>query len=254
MRQGQLSRENWKKEIREKGEKIVLKSFTDQIYEILKEKILALELKFGEQINVQELSKELKVSSTPIRDALNRLSQEDLVEIVPRVGYYVVDLQPKYMTWIYDLRKMFESYALETGINNINTQKLLEIKEETKKLQNEQSKGHKQRRFYKTDRELHELIVKGSPNEKLHQMYFQIYNFVIISQRMNPNFEPAIKEHLELIDLVLKKDIERAKYKLMTHIDNACRNGIKALKEGLRNSIYGQTFLQQEKTRVKGRS
>lgn len=211
----------------------VLRSFEDQIYEILKEKILSLELKLAEQVNIQELSKELKVSSTPIRDVLKRLSQERLVKIIPRVGYYVVDLQPEDLLQIYDLRKMFECYALETGIGNINTQKLLQIKKNTEKLQNIQSKDEERKKFNKTDRELHSLIIQSSPNERLHGMYLQIYNFVIISQRITHEPAQSVKEHLELINAILEKDIEKAKSRLKSHIENAANDGMEALRERL---------------------
>jgi len=212
-----------------------LKSFEEQIYEMMKEKILNFEIKLGEQINIQKLSRELKVSTTPICGALKRLSQENLVKVIPRVGYYVVDIQPRDLIWIYDLRIMFESYALEKGINKINKNKLLQIKEKTQKLSNVQSENLKKEMFNKTDRELHWLIIESSPNKKLHDMYSQIYNFVILSQAINPQFERSIKEHLELIEAILKKDIEEAKNKLKTHINNAANDGVKALRKQLLN-------------------
>jgi DNA-binding GntR family transcriptional regulator len=57
---------------------------TEQVYRILKDKILRRELEPGEQIAVPEVAFALGVSRTPITDALKRLASEGLVKIAPR--------------------------------------------------------------------------------------------------------------------------------------------------------------------------
>jgi len=168
-----------------------------------------------------------------VRDALNRLTKDRLVNVIPRRGYYVVKLSAEDMEEIYDIRKMFESYALESGIENIDPNKLRILKQKTENLQNETNKRKKRTRFDKTDRELHLLIVQSSPNKRLYKMYSQIYDFVKISQRMNPEFERALEEHMILLDVLLEKNVEKAQHLLKIHIDNAMKEGIKALKRGI---------------------
>jgi len=208
-------------------------NLVDQIYNMLKERIINLELKLGQRVNIKKLAGEFGVSQTPIREALNRLTKDGLVTVIPRRGYYVVKLSAEEMEEIYDLRKMFESYALESGIENIDPNKLRILKQKTENLQNETNKRKKRTRFDKTDRDLHLLIVQSSPNKRLHEMYFKLYDFVKISQRMNPEFEKALEEHIALLDSLLEKNIEKAQHLLKIHIDNAMNEGIKALKRGL---------------------
>jgi len=208
-------------------------NLVNQICDILREKIINLELKLGQRIDIKKLAEEFEVSQTPIREALNKLIKDGLVTINPRRGYYVVKLLAKDMEEIYDLRKMFESYALESGIKNIEVNKLRKLKQKMiEQLQGEVTKQRRKVKF-ETDKKLHLLIIQSSYNKKLKEMYSQIYNFVKISQRMNPRFKKSLEEHIALIDAILEKDLEKAKKLLMLHIDNARDRGIKALESNL---------------------
>lgn len=219
--------------MKRKSEIKIEASLVNQIYSILKERIVNLELKLGQKIDIKKLAEELRVSQTPIRDVLNRLAKDDLVTLIPRRGYYVVELSAKRMEEIYDLRKIFECYALESAIESINSNKLRELKQTAERLQNEANESKKRAKFNESDRQLHLLIVQNSPNERLHKMYFQIHDFVKISQRMNPEFERSLSEHILLLEAMLGKNLTKAKEILRMHIDNARDDGIKALKEGV---------------------
>jgi len=205
-------------------------NLSNKIYNIIKDRITNLELKLGQRININELAEEFEVSQTPIRDVLNKLEKDGLITIIPRRGYHVIKLSIRDMEEIYDLRKMFEPYALEIGIKNININKLKTLKHETENLQLESNKKKKREIFNKTDDELHLLIIKSSLNKRLYKMYSGIYNFIKISQRMDPDFEGCLKCHIVLINHILKKDIKKAKKILIFHINEAKKCGIKKLE------------------------
>lgn len=61
----------------------------DQVYVHLKKLILSRVLQPGQSIDIQDLSRELDVSRTPIQEALSRLEQEGFVNVVPQVGVFV---------------------------------------------------------------------------------------------------------------------------------------------------------------------
>ena len=67
-------------------------SLKDQVYNIIKEKILTLELPLGAKINIAALSQELEISNTPIREALSRLETDGLVTTEPNVGVSVTNI------------------------------------------------------------------------------------------------------------------------------------------------------------------
>lgn len=71
------------------------RSLVDQVYERLRSDIIALRLPLGSRVNVNELQDTLGVSCTPIREAINRLQQEGLIEYENNVGARVIALTPR---------------------------------------------------------------------------------------------------------------------------------------------------------------
>ena len=67
-------------------------SLVDQVYEKLRERIVQLKIPFGSKLNVSKLQEEYGVSSTPVREALNRLLNEGLIEFENNVGARVIDI------------------------------------------------------------------------------------------------------------------------------------------------------------------
>lgn len=67
-------------------------SLINRVYSELEKRITNLEIPPGGRINVSELEEEFGVSRTPLREALNKLASQGLVDIVGRVGYYAVEL------------------------------------------------------------------------------------------------------------------------------------------------------------------
>ncbi len=63
-------------------------------YRAIKEGILSLQLQPGQALSVVDLAKALKVSTTPIKEAMGRLQLEHLVEVIPQVGTYVSKIKP----------------------------------------------------------------------------------------------------------------------------------------------------------------
>ncbi len=66
-------------------------SLVDQVYEKLREQIVTLQIPFGSKLNVIKLQEEYGVSSTPVREAMNRLLNDGLIEFENNVGARVID-------------------------------------------------------------------------------------------------------------------------------------------------------------------
>lgn len=77
-------------------------SLVDQVYERLRESIIHMEIPLGARLNVSKLQEEYHVSSTPVREAMNRLLNDGLIEFENNVGARVVDLDKA------DIRELLE--------------------------------------------------------------------------------------------------------------------------------------------------
>ena len=202
-----------------------------QIYEILKERIINLTMEPGARVNIQALTEEFDVSPTPIKDVLKKLSQEELVVTRSGKGYYVVRLSPQKLNEIYDLRKIFESYALKTAIETIPGEKLQTLREEMENLRGEMNEGEKTIQFYPKDWALHLGIIKNSHNGTLKKFYTQIYDLVRISQHFYRATGQSLEEHIAIVEALLEKNLPRARRALEVHLDHTREKALKALQD-----------------------
>lgn len=196
-------------------------SLAEQIYEVLKERIINLGIQPGERIDIDAIREEFEVSRAPIRDALQRLVDKGLVKVKPRVGYFAVKLTPKEIKDIYAVRKLFETYALSKSIEKIPTSKLEELREESLRLREDGIPyAELQARFDETDKILHQdLILQYAENELLHDFTKRINNLIAIIRHLNERIKEAIEEHLVLIDALLKGNQDEAEEALCGHLD-----------------------------------
>ena len=209
------------------------RTMIDKIYSEIKNRIINLEFKFNQKVNIQKISQEFGVSQTPIRDALNNLVKDDLVVVKPRVGYFITKLTKKDLCEIYEVRKMIECFALENCIN-LNYKKFKNYYEKALKLKGKLSKYENYEKFNTLDRAIHLSIIEESKNEQLIKIFTRIYPFVQISQNFDRSSERSlneIKNIILLLENILKKDIVKAKTILQRHLENCKFIGVESLEK-----------------------
>ena len=201
-------------------------NLTDEVYNILADRIVNRKLKPGARLIEDELAEDLGISRTPIREALNRLAQDGLVELIPRKGAQVSRLKAKDVEEVYELRKLLEGFATEKSVISIKEKELNQIKELIGK--GESSSERKLEYFLKADLKLHNLIINHCGNSRLIKMLRSLHNFVnsfrILDTQYNHRIMQAHKEHKEIVKAFSKKDAGLAKRLVEQHIENAKKN------------------------------
>jgi DNA-binding GntR family transcriptional regulator len=97
------------------------------IYEILKKRIIEMEYTPGQAIAEKELIEEFGVSRTPIREALLRLSQIGLIEMVPRVGTFVSQIDLMMVRHAYEVKTNLEGLAAELSSQRATQEEIAEL-------------------------------------------------------------------------------------------------------------------------------
>lgn len=87
----------------------------------LRELIFSGELQAGQVLRQEEIARQLGLSRLPVREALNRLATEELVELKPRRGFYVVSLKPDEIEDIFEMRAMLEARAGQLATERMTT-------------------------------------------------------------------------------------------------------------------------------------
>ncbi|MCC8141716.1 MAG: GntR family transcriptional regulator [Lachnospiraceae bacterium] len=99
-------------------------SLVDQVYEKLREQIVTLKIPFGSKLNVSRLQEEYGVSSTPVREAMNRLLNDGLIEFENNVGARVIDLTEDDVRQIQELSFGYEMLAARNALRNGDIDKM----------------------------------------------------------------------------------------------------------------------------------
>lgn len=97
------------------------------IFEIILNRIINLEYEPGKLLNEKQLIEEFGVSRTPIREALLKLSEKGFVELVPRVGTYVTQIDLRNVKHAYEVKKRLESLACELAAQRISDEEAKQL-------------------------------------------------------------------------------------------------------------------------------
>lgn len=101
-------------------------SLVDQVYEKIRDRIVKLEVPFGSKLNVSKLQEEYGVSSTPVREALNRLLNEGLIEFENNVGASVINMTETDVIEEQELEAAFEMAAVRYAMQKGNLKQMAE--------------------------------------------------------------------------------------------------------------------------------
>jgi DNA-binding GntR family transcriptional regulator len=187
-------------------------------YDEIKEMILTGDLAQGERIVLERMSERLNLSITPIREALNKLAQDDLIKVTPRSSYEVISLGPEDINDILDLREMIETFALRTAGEKLAGFPVDPLQELFHKI----NASGSYKRFVEADIKFHEAIIAVSKNKRVLKLYSYIRNperiLMIPSAKIEGRIETAVKEHLTILKAIENEDVALAVEHLGSHI------------------------------------
>ena len=207
-------------------QKINHPNLSDEAYSILAKRIIGREFSAGVRLVETKLARDLGISRTPIREALNRLVQDGLIDLVPRKGAQVIQLKAKDVEEIYELRKVLEGFATEKATLLIKEKDLHQIKELMEK--GESSSEKKLEYYLNSDLKLHNLIINHCGNSRLIKILRNLQNFIhsfrILDAQYGQRIKQAHEDHKAILKALSKKDARAARVLMEQHTENAKKN------------------------------
>jgi DNA-binding GntR family transcriptional regulator len=184
----------------------------------IRDRIVTGELAPDTPLRQENLARELGVSRLPIRDALNKLAAEGLVEILPNRGAYVSTLTVEQCTEIFDLRVLVESDALVHAIPH-HTPRSLRV---LKTIQSELELEDETNRWVAGDRRFHEALYEPSQRMRTLEMIRSLRNsvdrFYLVHLNHDVRRQKWKTEHRRLLQAVTASDTELARRHLVDHL------------------------------------
>jgi len=218
-------------------------SLTSAVADSLRDKIIRMEIRGGEQLRQDAIASEFRVSRIPVREALRQLESEGLITIVPHHGAVVSSLSPNDIEELFEIRVLLECEVLKLSIPGLTEANLAQAQVCLTECEKGLSRqGH--------------ISMWGRLNWRFHSALYAGANrphFMSIIKRVNNNamrytglqvyvtrgFERAKEEHRRLLDLCRARDVVSACELLEQHI----RHAAESLKQGL---LEGRTHAETE--------
>ncbi len=184
-------------------------NISDAVTEVVREMIVDGKLEAGTRINEVHLSQALSVSRTPLREALNRLSQEGALVSTPRIGYSVRPLTLEEFDQIYDIRPLLDPEALRlAGLPSPEKLERLLV------LEQKLERARHAKDVIALDDEWHFTLVRDCPNKVLLEMIAQImrrtHRYEIALMRERRNVLNAAAGHRAILAAVRRRDLAGA--------------------------------------------
>ena len=213
-------------------------SIADQIFDQLERDILTGKYKRGELLSEQRLAEDLGVSRTPVREAVRRLEQEDMLEDSGR-GLLVVGIAKEDMPDMYEIRMRIEGLAAQRAAERITDDELSEMGdildmqgffiEKQSKTDSDNSDKIKD-----LDSQFHELLYRCSGSKPLCDilipMHRKMTKFRKASVRKKSRASASLQEHVAIFEALKAHDGEQASALMMQHLMNA-RDSIMSIEE-----------------------
>ncbi len=189
----------------------------EQIYRELRRSIIMGHRKSGERLEIDDLRRSYATSVTPVRDALQMLSQEGLVTIKPRSGYFVTRITLKQLRDMLELRKILELAAVERAAQLIGDEQLAGLRSVHAGYTGDDDLSYD--RYTDENRRFHVLLAEASGNQELAgalgHLMDRLARFMVL-RRAGKSQEMS---HQRIIQALEARDVQQARQALLDELD-----------------------------------
>ena len=211
-------------------------SLAQKAYDIIRGEILNCALAPGQQIVQARLVEKYGLGLTPIREALQRLAHDGLVQPYPRFGYIVSPVTEEMVRHLYEVRMILEAAAVRLAVERASDAQLRQIAENARFTY--VYKNHEQYvRFLERNAAFHDSIalLAGNPRlaEVLGGLLDELSRIFHLGLDLRDSADEMQSEHTALAEALLARDADRAGQVLREQITRSQQRVLDALRRGL---------------------
>jgi DNA-binding GntR family transcriptional regulator len=189
----------------------------DRAYLAIRDQIVSLQLAPGALIHERWLMEELGFGRTPVREALRRLAQEQLVEVFPRRGMFVTNVDVRDLARISEVRLALEPEAARLAAERATEDEretLLELSDSIKRGAD----------LMALDERIHRAIYAAAHNRLLEKTLAEYYVLALriwmIALERAEDLEDAVEAHRDLIQAIALDIPDRAEKLMRAHVED----------------------------------
>ncbi|WP_417522827.1 GntR family transcriptional regulator [Marinovum sp.] len=198
------------------------KSLTELVTSDLRDRIVGGEFELGGQLSEARIAKDLGVSRTPVREAINRLEMEGLLIVEPQRGSFVFNLEPEELAKLCDARTCLETAALRQAILSDPEALAAALEASIDKMTAAREDGN-DAAYLAEDTVFHQSFFDHADNRFLNDAFQTIaLKMAALRNRLgrhNDHMEKSYQEHILITKAARDRDVETALSLLACHID-----------------------------------
>lgn len=196
-------------------------SLGDRVYQALRDEIVFLELPPGTPVREVEVAQRLGVGRTPVREALQRLAMNYLVELLPGRGAFVAPISLPDLVKISEIRLNLEGFAAASAATRASAadrEVLRGLRDKIRRVTEETPRAE----LISLDQDVHRAIYNATHNAFLEDALNRYLNltlraWVLVLDSVGGVAE-MVDEHASLLDAVIEGDAEKAGALAREHI------------------------------------
>ena len=197
-------------------------SLSNRTFLAIREAIMELNFLPGEIIRKHDICNALGVSRSPVSEALAKLRNEGLVEVVPQSGTFVSRFSLQDIKEGAFLREAIELACIEILASNISEQQLIDLNRNLK-LQKVLAETDDYQGFYQLDAEMHGMIMDFTGYKNLAKVtktgWVQVDRARQLLLPVDGRLKKAFQEHRAVIKALEQNDVALAREKMRTHLN-----------------------------------
>ena len=196
---------------------------SEQAYLQIRDQIVTLSLPPGSVIEEGRLRKQLGFGRTPIREALRRLAQEDLVAVIPNRGTFVAGITITDLAAITEIRVELEGFAARLAAERATPEECAAIHDLIAELDAIQSGGQalSSAELMHVDQRLHQVVYRATHNrfladalERYFRLSLRLWHVVLDRVQM----DGAVQEHRGILEAIAGGDGSGAETAIRRHV------------------------------------
>ncbi len=198
------------------------KTKTEDVYEVLKRRIIELEYEPGEVLNEVEVAEEFNLSRTPIRKAFHQLNNDNLLNIIPRFGAQVAPIDFMYMKSVFEVTRVLDPFAARLAVNRITDEQIGELDAIMERLKTYDIQEDYQKAIIDDER-FHNIIFESGGNPCLQETLLNLHSHTErlwhYSKRYFDTIDLFVDSLGKVLDAIKFKDEDKAEEYAREHID-----------------------------------
>ena len=193
------------------------------VYDSVKDALFEFRLMPGERFSENELAGQLKVSRTPVREALYRLGQEGYIEVAAKSGWTVRPFDFEYFENLYDVRIVLELAAVKRVCERVPMPSLDGLRDVW--LVPPEGRLDDPAQVAELDEAFHAALVAATGNTEMARMHRELTERIRIIRRLDFTSQDRVKatyaEHAQILRKILRRKGDDAVMLMRSHIETS---------------------------------